>query len=78
MEAARNLSRPQILALESCYLFLWTVRPLLRSLGNQLDETTRANLDATIALALLNEERLMEQFPDLAEAKKRWQSGGAR
>jgi hypothetical protein len=75
-QATRSLSKSQILALESCYLFLKTLRPFLLSVANEsLSELTRAQLDGTNELALLNQTRLLAEFPEVAEAAKRW---GAR
>lgn len=77
MQAPSNLSKSQTLTLETVYLFLRTLRPLLLSIGNgPVTLTTRETLDAQIALALLNEERLIESFPEVADASRRWNAGG--
>lgn len=73
MQAEYALSRNQILALESTYLFLLTLRPLLASLGHQLGDTSRANLDGTIKLCDLNEKRLLAEFAELQEIQARWE-----
>jgi hypothetical protein len=79
MKAPRSLSKSQILALESCYLFLRTVRPLLLSVGNEAASlATRTQLNCTIALAAKSESRLVESFAEVAEAAKRWNLGGGR
>lgn len=76
MSAPRILSKSQILALESCYLFLRTLRPLLLSLGNESpSELTRLQLDSVSSLARINEARLVDAFAEVAAAQKRW---GAR
>lgn len=72
MEAPRILSKSQILALETCYLFLRTLRPFLVSLRNELDARSREHLDEINRLAQLNVERLIEAFPEVADADKRW------
>src|SRR6476661_4858790 len=71
-QAPRILSKSQTLALESCYLFLRTLRPFLVSLGNELDIRSRENLDEINRLAQLNQERLCESFPEIAAAHERW------
>jgi hypothetical protein len=78
MQAPGSLSKSQALTLESCYLFLRTLRPLLVSLGNELGGASRAQLDGQVNLALLNESRLVEAFPEIAEAEKRWERGGVQ
>lgn len=75
-EPAKILSKHQILALETTYLFLKTLRPFLLSLGNELDVRSRANLDQVISLAQLNQERLCESFVEVAAAASRWNAGG--
>jgi len=72
MQAPRILSKSQTLTLETLYLFLRTLRPILLSLGNEVNATSREVLDAQIKLAQLNEERLIESFPEVADAYKRW------
>jgi hypothetical protein len=73
MQAPRSLSKSQILTLETCYLFLRTLRPLLLSLGNgAVTLATREMLDEQMSLAQLNEERLIESFPEVADAAERW------
>ena len=76
MEPSGILSKSQALTLESCYLFLRTLRPLLLSVGNELGETSRVQLQSAIRLALLNESRLVAAFPEVADAEKRWENGG--
>jgi hypothetical protein len=72
-QATRSLSKSQILALESCYLFLRTVSPLLKSVGNESSNAaTRELLDEQIALADLNRSRLTAAFPEVSAAEKRW------
>jgi hypothetical protein len=71
-QAVRILSKSQTFTLETCYLFLRTLRPLLLSLGNELDLASREMLDEQRSLAQLNEERLIESFPEVADAAKRW------
>jgi hypothetical protein len=71
-QAARSLSKSQVLTLETCYLFFRTLRPLLLSLGNGVDLVSREMLDEQMNLAQLNEERLIESFPEVADAAKRW------
>ena len=78
-QAPRILSKSQTLTLETVYLFLRTLRPLLLSIGNgPVSIVTRETLDAQISLALLNEERLIESFPEVADAASRWNAGGVR
>jgi hypothetical protein len=72
MEAHGSLSKSQTLTLETVYLFLRTLRPILLSLGNSLEPTSREVLDAQIRLAQLNEDRLVEFFPAVADAAQRW------
>ncbi|HXJ04089.1 MAG TPA: hypothetical protein VNH65_03270 [Candidatus Acidoferrum sp.] len=72
-----SLSKPQTLTLESCYLFLRTLRPFLLSLGNELDAVSRKRLDGQMDLAQLNEERLIQSFPEVANAAERWNEKGA-
>jgi hypothetical protein len=71
-QAARSLSKSQTLTLETCYLFLRTLRPFLLSLGNELDAVSRERLDEQMRLSRLNEDRLIEAFPEVADAAKRW------
>jgi hypothetical protein len=71
-QAVRSLSKSQTLTLETVYLFLRTLRPLLLSLGNGVDLVSREMLDEQMNLAQLNEERLIESFPEVADAAKRW------
>jgi hypothetical protein len=71
-QAARILSKSQTLTLETCFLFLKTLRPFLLSLGNELDAVSRKRLDEQMNLAQLNEERLIESFPEVADAAHRW------
>ena len=80
MESPASLSKNQTLALETCYLFLRTLRPFLVSLGNELDGRSRERLDQIANLAQLNQERLCESFPEVAAADKRWsaQPGSVR
>jgi hypothetical protein len=78
MQAPRILSKYQTLTLESCYLFLRTLRPLLLSIGNgPVTPITREMLDEQMNLAQLNLERLSEVFPEVADAAKRWNGIGA-
>lgn len=77
MQASGSLSKSQILALESCFLFLRTLRPLLLSLGNELCATSREQLDGQIQFAQLNESRLVQAFPEVAAAQSRWQGGAS-
>ncbi len=75
MQAPRSLSKSQVQTLESCYLFLKTLRGVLLSIGNDcLSTTTRAVIHSNIALAVLNESRLAEHLPEIAEWEKH---GGA-
>jgi hypothetical protein len=76
MEAPRILSKSQTQTLESVYIFLRTLRPLLRSLADGVGQESRLHLDSTISLATLNLSRLVEHFPEVADAEKRWQRGG--
>jgi hypothetical protein len=79
MSADLKLSRPQTLALESIYLFLRTLRPLLLSVGNEVPSlATRAQLDSTIGLAAKNEYQLVEHFTEVRTAANRWNLDGAR
>jgi hypothetical protein len=71
MQAPGSLSKTQALTLESCYLFLRTLRPFLFSLERELSETSRLHLGSTISLALLNQSRLVESFPEVADTEKR-------
>ena len=59
MSAIRILSKSQILALESCYLFFRTLPGLLRSIGNEVRPSTREQLDEQAALAAMNLARLV-------------------
>ncbi len=71
-QAPRILSKSQILALESCYLFFRTLPSLLRSIGNEVRPSTREQLDEQAALAAMNLARLVTAFPEVAAAAKRW------
>ena len=71
-QATRSLSKSQILALESCYLFFRTLPALLQSIGNEVGLTTREQLDEQGALAAMNLARLVAVFPEVADAAKRW------
>jgi hypothetical protein len=71
-QAPRILSKSQILALESCYLFFRTLPALLRSIGNEVRPSTREQLDVQAELAINNRLRLVTAFPEVAEAAKRW------
>lgn len=76
MEAPRILSKSQILALESSYLFLRTLPPLLLSFGNEcVSPDTHAQLDSAIELAAKNESRLIAHFSEVQLAADRWQLG---
>lgn len=75
MQAPRSLSKSQILALESLYLFLRTLPALLQSIGDEVNPTARKQLQEQVKLAIANRARLMASFPEVAEAAKRW---GAR
>ncbi len=73
------LSKSQILALESCYLFLRTLRPLLRSVGNEIPNlATRAQLDGAVESAAKREADLLANFAEVAAAAERWNLGGVR
>jgi hypothetical protein len=72
MQAPRSLSKSQILALESCYLFFRTLPALLQSIGNEVTPSTREQLDEQAKLAAMNRARLVTTFPEVAEAAKRW------
>lgn len=76
MQASGSLSKSQTLTLETVYLFLRTLRPILLSVGNEVNLTSRETLDETSRLAQLNIERLSEAFPEVADAAKRWNAGG--
>lgn len=76
MQAPGSLSKSQLLTLETLFLFLRTLRPFLLSIGNELDAVSRERLDGQMHLARLNEERLIEAFPEVADAAKRWNAGG--
>jgi hypothetical protein len=71
-QAPRSLSKSQILALESCYLFFRTLPALLQSIGNEVGPTAREQLAEQAKLAVMNRARLMTAFPEVAEAAKRW------
>jgi hypothetical protein len=71
-QAPRILSKSQILALESCYLFFRTLPALLQSIGNEVRPSTREQLQEQAKLAVMNRARLMAAFPEVAEAAKRW------
>jgi hypothetical protein len=71
-QASRILSKSQVLALESCYLFFRTLPALLQSLSNELSLTAREQLEEQAKLAVANRARLMASFPEVAEAAKRW------
>jgi hypothetical protein len=71
-QAPRSLSKSQILALESCYLFFRTLSPLLKSIGDEVSPIARGQLDERIKLAVINRIGLMASFPEVAEAAKRW------
>ena len=78
-QAPRILSKSQILTLESCYLFLRTLRPLLLSVGSEsLSLATRAHLQSTVLLAAKREADLLVNFAEVAQAAERWNLGGAR
>jgi hypothetical protein len=72
MEASRILSKSQTLTLETCYLFFRTLSPFLLSLGNELDIVSRERVDEQMRLVRLNEDRLIEAFPEIADAAERW------
>jgi len=72
MQAPRSLSKSQVLTLETVYLFLWTLRPVLLSVGNEVNATSRETLDEINRLRQLNLERLIETFPEVADAARRW------
>lgn len=72
MSASRILSKSQILALESCYLFFRTLPALLQSIGNEVSPTAREQLDEQIKLAAMNRTRLVTTFAEVADAAKRW------
>jgi len=74
MQALRILSKPQILALESCYLFFRTLPALLRSIGDEVSPTAREQLQEQVKLAAMNQARLVDAFPEVAEAAKRWEA----
>ena len=71
-QAAFKLSRSQILALESVWLFLRTLPALLQSVGNEVSRSTQEQLDEQAKLAVMNRARLMASFPEVADAAKRW------
>lgn len=78
-QAPRSLSKSQILALESCWLFLRTLRPLLLSVSNEsMSPGTRAQLDSAIQLAARRETELIFNFPEVRAAADRWNLGGGR
>ena len=72
MEAPRILSKSQILALESCYLFFRTLPALLQSIGDEVSPIARGQLDEQAKLAVMNRARLMASFPEIADAARRW------
>jgi hypothetical protein len=73
MQADSSLSKSQILALESCWVFLRTLPAFLNSLGNESRDAARANLLTESArLAEMNQSRLETHFPEVAEAAERW------
>jgi hypothetical protein len=71
-QATRSLSKSQILALESCYLFFRTLPALLQSIGNEVRPSTQEQLREQAKLAVANRARLLAAFPEIAEAAKRW------
>jgi hypothetical protein len=71
-QAPRSLSKSQILALESCYLFFRTLPALLKSIGNEVRPSTRVQLQEQATLAAMNLARLVTAFPEVAAAQKRW------
>jgi hypothetical protein len=78
-QAPRILSKSQIFTLESCYLFLRTLRPLLASIsGESVSPATRAQIDSTIQLAARRETELIFNFVEVASAADRWKLGGVR
>lgn len=78
-EPSRILSKSQILALESCWLFLRTLRVSLASVGNEvINPATRTQLDSTIQLAAKREADLLLNFAEVAAAAQRWNLGGGR
>ena len=72
--APSSLNESQLQTLKYCCLFLRTLRPLLISLT--LNPSTDLHFDATISLALLNESRLLAEFPELAAEMEQWKDGG--
>lgn len=72
MQAPSSLSKSQILALESCFLFLRTLRFFLLSFGNGMDDASRKRIEEQVRLAQFNEERLLRGFQEVADAAKRW------
>ena len=70
----QNLSESQLQTLKYCYLFLLTLRPMLLSLT--LDRSSGLHFDATLQLVLLNESRLLAEFPELAVELNEWNAGG--
>jgi hypothetical protein len=71
-QAPLKLSRSQILALESVWLFLRTLPALLQSIGNEVRPSTQEQLQEQAKLAVANRARLLACFPEVAEAAKRW------
>lgn len=70
-DPARNLSQFQRLTVESCYVFLKTLRPILMGL-RVCDPSSQIQLQNLVSSAVLNESRLVEAFHEVADAEKRW------
>lgn len=74
-----KLSRSQILALESCYLFFRTLRPLLSCLGSEVYSlSTRTQLKSTLDSCARREADLLINFEEVARAAERWNLRGGR
>ena len=74
-QAPFKLARPQILALESVWIFLRTLPALLQNISDEVNPTAREQLQEQVKLAIANRARLMASFPEVADAARRW---GAR
>ncbi len=78
MEAPRILSQEQRQTLESIFLFFRTTRPLLSLICAKpgIEQSDRLQLEGTIRLARLSEQRLVTHFPELQSIADQWKNRG--
>lgn len=71
-QAPGSLSKSQILALESVWLFLRTLPAFLLAVADDVDLPSQELINEQINLANQNRERLVDSFPAVSKAAKRW------